>query len=36
MRNVATHLYHLRAAKYYNFLIINATFQKAHHTKKKA
>lgn len=36
MRNVDTPANHMRTARYYNFLIINATSQKAHHARKKA
>ena len=36
MRNVDTPSNHMLTVKYYNFLIINATSQKAHHAKKKA
>jgi len=36
MRNVDTSSNHMLTVKYYNFLIINTTSQKAHHAKKKA
>jgi hypothetical protein len=36
MRNVAASSNHMLKAKFYNFLIINATSQKAHHARKKA
>jgi hypothetical protein len=36
MRNVATSSNHVLRVKFYNFLIINTTSQKAHHAKKKA
>ena len=35
MRNVDTPSNHMLTGKYYNFLIINATSQKAHHARKK-
>jgi len=35
MRNVDTTLESHAHQKYYNFLIINATSQKAHHARKK-
>jgi hypothetical protein len=36
MRNVDNPSNHMHTAKYYNFLIFNATSQKAHHARKKA
>ena len=36
MRNVGPPSNYMRTIKYYNFLIINTTSQKAHHAKKKA
>jgi hypothetical protein len=36
MRNVEPASSRMLAVKYYNFLIINATSQKAHHARKKA
>jgi hypothetical protein len=36
MRNVAASSSHILKAKFYNFLIINATSHKAHHPRKKA
>ena len=36
MRNVNTSSNHTLVVKYYNFLIFNATSQKAHHARKKA
>jgi hypothetical protein len=36
MRNVVASPNHTLKAKFYNFLIINATSQKAHHDRKKA
>jgi hypothetical protein len=36
MRNVDTSSNHMLKVKFYNFLIINATSQKAHHARKKA
>jgi hypothetical protein len=36
MRNGDISSNHMLAVKYYNFLIINATSQKAHHARKKA
>lgn len=36
MRNVGTPSNHMLTVKFYNFLIINTTSQKAHHAKKKA
>ena len=36
MRNVGPSSNYMRTVKYYNFLIINTTSQKAHHAKKKA
>jgi hypothetical protein len=35
MRNADTPSNHTLTGKYYNFLIINATSQKAHHARKK-
>jgi hypothetical protein len=35
MRNVDRPSNHMLTGKYYNFLIINATSQKAHHARKK-
>lgn len=35
MRNVGTPWNHIGIVRYYNFLIINATSQKAHHARKK-
>ena len=35
MRNVDTPSNHMHICRYYNFLIINATSQKAHHARKK-
>jgi hypothetical protein len=36
MRNVGTPSNHMLTVKFYNFLIINTTSQKAHRAKKKA
>jgi hypothetical protein len=36
MRNIDISSNHMLTKKYYNFLIINATSQKAHHARKKA
>ena len=36
MRNVVASPNHALKAKFYNFLIINATSQKAHYDRKKA
>jgi hypothetical protein len=36
MRNVVASPNHTLKAKFYNFLIINATSHKAHHPRKKA
>jgi hypothetical protein len=36
MRNGDISSNRMLAVKYYNFLIINATSQKAHHARKKA
>jgi len=35
MRNVDEPSNHMLTGKYYNFLIFNATSQKAHHARKK-
>jgi hypothetical protein len=35
MRNVDIPSNHMLSEKFYNFLIINATSQKAHHARKK-